>query len=137
MLIAIGTSGCGPSSGLSYAPAEGVVLIDGEPAERVEVVFTLQNAPATGAKPSARAVTDAQGRFALRTLTPEKDVVEGAAVGTHQVTVRTQVVEQDELGNARVVRQETLGRKYTEGGALSVEIPNGGATDLKLEASTR
>ena len=37
-------------------------------------------------------------------------------------------------GATRVVREELLGRPYTSGEVLTIEIPAGGAADLHFEA---
>jgi hypothetical protein len=70
-------AGCG-SSGPKMTPVSGVVTLDGAAVEGAAVML----APMAGGRP-ATGVTDAAGRFELRTL----EEGDGALVGKHKVTV--------------------------------------------------
>src|SRR5262245_59079264 len=73
-------AGCG---GREYAQVEGTLTLDGAPLPDVEVVFVPE--PANGnTGNNASALTDAQGRYRLRT---PKDNRDAAAVGAYRVIV--------------------------------------------------
>lgn len=73
--IAAAVTGCG-GTGLQLAESIGVVTLDGQPLDRVGVVFH------PGVGPVATANTDDQGRFSLRTANQD-----GAVLGDHVVTI--------------------------------------------------
>lgn len=130
------TVGCSDQQ-IRYAPVTGFLTIDGKPISRAEVVFSCEVAPADGPRPTTRAVTDEAGRFVLRSLTPQKDVVNGAVVGRHRIFVTTRIVEQDDRGNSRVTREELLSREYTNGQKLTVDVPPEGIDDLQFELTSK
>jgi hypothetical protein len=130
-LLALATLGCGGSSG-EFAPVHGILTIGGKPIDRAEIVLRVSN-PAAGPQAVTRAVTDKEGHFVFKSITPEKKFVEGAVVGKHQVFVSTRIVEQDANGNERVVRKELLSPKYTSGEELSIDIPPEGIEELKFD----
>jgi hypothetical protein len=121
---------------LSYAPVAGIVTIDGKPVDRAEVVLSCEQKLANGPRPSTRGVTDKSGHFVLRSLTPEKQIVDGAVVARHKVSITTRILEEDAHGT-RVVRDELLGRQYTNGEAITVDVPAKGIDDLRLELSSK
>lgn len=124
--------GCGGNQ-LRYAPASGTVTVDGKPIHRAEVVLLCDDVTVKP-RPTTRGVTDAAGHFVLKSLTPDKRLLEGAVVGKHHVAISTQILELDAHGATRVVREELLGKPYTSGELLTAEIPIGGAADLHFEA---
>lgn len=128
--------GCG-GSGVRYAPAAGTVTVDGKPIEGAQVVLVYDDLQLKDPQPTSRGTTDSSGRFTLKTLTSEKQLVAGGVVGTHRVRITTRIVEQDELGKDRVVRQELLGEPYTSGAKLTAEITPAGADDLKFDLSSK
>jgi hypothetical protein len=73
-------AGCG--RGPERAEVEGVVTLDGKPLGNVEVVF-LPDPERGSTGPRAAALTDAQGRYHLRSDRGE----EGAAVGKYRVLI--------------------------------------------------
>ena len=73
-------TGCG-SKGPRLTPVEGVVTLDGEALEGAVVLFE----PEAGGRP-ATGVTDAQGKFVLKTL----EEGDGARVGMNLVSVAKQ-----------------------------------------------
>lgn len=91
---------------------------------------------AKGPRPSTRGVTDKAGHFVLQTLTPEKQIVDGAVVARHNVFVTTRIVEEDSHGT-HVVRDELLGKQYTNGEALTVDVPPRGLEDLRLDVRSK
>jgi hypothetical protein len=79
---------------------EGTVTLDGAPLPDVEVVFVPD--PARGnTGNNASAVTDAQGRYRLRSPKEGRD---GAAVGAHRVVVTDLRMVADVTGTPRARR---------------------------------
>jgi hypothetical protein len=68
-------TGCGPS--FKTVPVSGQVTLDGQPVDGAGVLFVP-----VGLGPTARAVTDAQGRYQLKT-----NALDGAAPGKYRVAV--------------------------------------------------
>jgi hypothetical protein len=125
-------AGCGRPQG-DYAPVEGILTVGGKPIERAEIVLSLTDRSAAGPKPVTRAVTDNDGRFVLKSITPDKQFVDGAVVGKHRVLVSTRIVDQDAQGNERVIRKELLSPQYTNGESLTVDVPPEGIEELRLD----
>jgi hypothetical protein len=121
---------------ISYAPVAGIVTIDGKPLDRAEIVLSSEEKLAKVPRPSTRGVTDKAGHFVLQTLTPEKQIVDGAVVARHNVFVTTRIVEEDSHGT-HVVRDELLGKQYTNGEALTVDVPPRGLEDLRLDVRSK
>ena len=127
--------GCGGE--VRYVPASGVVLLDGKTLDRAEVVLVYDASELPpGPTPTTRGVSDAEGRFVLRSLTSEKQIVEGAIPGAHRVVLTTRIVEVDNSGKTMVARDELLGYEYTSGRKLTVEIPPTGSSELRLEVNS-
>ena len=113
--------------------AEGVLTYRGQPLEDFMVTFHPSGTqrPATG-------TTDAAGRFKLGT----NDVGDGAVSGSHKVTAV--YVAPSSGSNQEAGKEEPtdpspakvqIPKKYfaLESTDLTVEIPAGGSTDLKIE----
>ena len=76
-------SGCGKRGPVLY-PVKGVVLINGQPARDVNMMFTPVAPPEAGATPlSPAAVTGEDGSFRLMSFKPG----DGAPAGDYRVTV--------------------------------------------------
>lgn len=133
LAVALTTLGCSDGGNLSYAPTVGVVTVDGKPIEGAQVVLLMDEPGVRGPKPTSRGSTDANGRFVLKTLTPEKTLIDGAVVGKHHVQITTRVVEQDPQGRTHIVREELLAPTYTTGQELTVDIPSTGVEDLRFD----
>ncbi len=123
----VALAGCG--SGLELAPVSGTVTVDGKPAPDVAVNFTP--IPGQAAKgPGSSAVTDAQGRFALRTVGDKRYA--GAVVGKHRVTL----VESDpaladlpyEEALAKARQQPPRLPAAARDGSLTFDVPAGGTS---------
>ncbi|QDT00896.1 carboxypeptidase-like regulatory domain-containing protein [Adhaeretor mobilis] len=74
-------AGCGGGAGL--VPVEGRVTLDGNPFEKVKVLFYL---PGGGPETNYTAITDADGRFSLTSLDGEQS---GVAPGSYSVSLTT------------------------------------------------
>jgi len=116
-----------------YAPVSGTVTIDGKPVGSAEIVLSCDEISVDGPRPTTRGVTDETGRFVLRSLTPEKNIVDGAIVGRHHVFLKTRIVDQDDHGRDRVTREELLGQEYTNGEKLTVDVPPEGIDELRFD----
>ena len=77
-------AGCADGSAVEIGQVSGVVLVDGRPAENLEIIFTPP-AAAGEEVPPASAISDAKGHFVLRTGAEGNA---GVAVGKHRVLVR-------------------------------------------------
>ena len=74
-------TGCG---GVKAVPVSGTVTVDGKPLKDIAVNFTP--IAAEGAEgPGSSGVTDAEGRYSLRTIGDRR--VRGAVVGKHRVVL--------------------------------------------------
>lgn len=136
-LIALGSTcaGCQDSS-FEFAPAAGVVTLDGKPLQ--EALVTFMHVP-TGdsivAGPDATGRTDAEGRFQLKTA----EGTPGAVVGRHEVRIST--LRYDRIGEGaedfKLASKERVPAKYRQSGGLSAEVPPDGSEDLSFELSSR
>lgn len=114
-------AGCG-SSAPTLVPAEGVVLIDGEPAADISVQFLpdeIEGEP----RPTSYAVTDAEGRFTLRTY----EQGEGAVLGGHNVILVDTLEERPEQGQELTRPPRVNSRYSTITGGLRAEVTEGGS----------
>lgn len=143
--LALGCSG-GGAGGPAIVPVDGIVTLNGNPMEGATVVFSPKKEGTM-----SMAVTDAEGKFVLRTGSGKK----GAAVGDHDVTVQLTVTAEapaagssdglapampSELGidPAKVKAPKTgaiIPERYGKPGALSATVPAGGLSGHKLELS--
>jgi hypothetical protein len=107
LLCALCASGCNtPSDQPELAPVSGVVTLDGKPLANKTVIFT----PPTG-RPSM-GTTNEEGEYELRyTMT-----IEGAIIGTHDVTITT---PRDEY-NPGI--RETIPRKFNSESTLTAVV---------------
>lgn len=81
-MVAVSMLGCGGDE-FSLAPVNGVVMMDGKPAANVAVMFTpLETSETSIVGPFSTAVTDAEGKFTLKT----KQGKLGAVIGKHEVS---------------------------------------------------
>jgi len=85
-MLAVAMAGCDGVS--DYGEVEGRVLSGGQPLSNIQVRF-LPDPEAGSDGPEASALTDASGRFRLRTERSRRD---GAVVGTHRVCMRSMTV---------------------------------------------
>ena len=115
---------------LPTVPAGGIVTYQGNPVPNADVSFQHSEGKVT-----ATAKTDADGKFVLKAY-GEK---EGAPAGSYKVTVSVSGAQEIEPG---VLAPEPPGgfkspipAKYgsTATSGLTIEIPAGGSTDLKVD----
>jgi hypothetical protein len=124
-------AGCG--SGLKLAPVSGTVTVDGKPAASIAVNFTPL--PGQAAGPGSSAVTDAQGRFVLRTIGDKRHT--GAVVGKHRVTLTESdpslagLPYEEAVAKARQ-RPPRLPPEARDG-SLTFEVPPGGTSEAHFK----
>lgn len=86
LILVVVAAGCGRES--EYGEVEGRVLSGGRPLSNIQVRF-LPDPEAGSDGPEAAAITDATGRFRLRT---ERICRDGAVIGIHRVCLRPMTV---------------------------------------------
>lgn len=133
--VSVVAAGCG---GVAAVPVSGRVTVNGEPLENVAVNF----APiaAEGAEgPGSSGVTDAAGRFSLKTIGERR--VSGAVAGKHLVTLSEGGIEGtnfDPYSDPTLSQQEVAARlarfRYklppaARDGTLRFEVPPDGTSE--------
>ncbi len=121
--------GCGGSAP-TLVPAEGVLLIDGEPAADISVQFLpdeIEGEP----RPTSYAVTDSEGRFTLKTY----EQGEGAVLGGHNVILVDTLEERPEQGQELTRPPRVNSRYSTITGGLRAEVTEGGGP-ITIEISS-
>lgn len=91
-MTVVSLAGCGAKFPL--VPVSGTVRMDGEPLAGAFVVFSPVE-PAAGSPRIATGMTDARGRFSLRTNYEPRWTGNGAVPGTHRVTLAKTVSAAD------------------------------------------
>lgn len=131
------------------APVSGRVLFNGKPLAGAHVLFQpLRTGAEIEAGPESVGLTDADGRFVLKTIEPERN---GAMVGKHKVSVTIPEEENrygggggggasedgsvNDAGFTGVARY-TLPERYRLGTALEVEVPPEGTDSLELNLTS-
>lgn len=135
-------AGCG--GGVRTVPVEGTVTVDGAPVEKVAVSFTPIGGQGT-AGPGSSGVTDAQGRFSLRTIGDRR--VTGAVPGKHRVTLSERAWPEgyDPYADPSLT-PEQLAAKLAQvrfklplearNGSLTFEVPPGGTSEAHFKFSS-
>jgi hypothetical protein len=128
------TLGCS-SDPYNVVPVSGTVTFNGKPLAGAHVLFQpVRTGSDIEVGPESVGRTDAQGRFTLTTIEPERD---GAMVGKHRVSV-TIPEEEDryggggESGGRAGPPKYTLPERYRLGTELVVEVPPDGHENLEL-----
>ncbi len=133
-LLCVFLSGCQSGPDLPpTVPAEGIVTLDGVPVADVTVVFIAE----TGTY-NATAVTDKDGKFAMKAF----DQKSGAVVGSYKVELNKTVVETKGAGGggeSDVNIKFGLPKKYatfTTSG-LTIQVPDGGKKDITFDLKSK
>ncbi len=117
--------GCG---GKPYQVGEvdGVVLINGKPADNIFVQF-IPEVGGEASPPVSNAQTDENGHFVLRIIEPNGSMQPGAAVGSHRVVLRDLKAAASPSSNGAAIRVPV---QYTMPGAtpLTEEVKEGKQT---------
>jgi hypothetical protein len=137
LLIVLLCCGC-EAERFPIAPASGQVLFDGKPLSGAHVLFQpVPKGTEVEAGPESVGRTDADGRFTLSTIAPERS---GAMIGTHRVSV-TIIEEEQRYGGSGDAgftgpRKYTLPERYRLGTELKIEVPPGGTDKLELKLTS-
>src|SRR5262249_52810812 len=123
------------------APVSGKVTIDGKPLSKVVVTFAPMGTKENmNPGPTASAVTDAEGRYALK-LDAGKP---GAVVGKCRVYINTSLQERskggDELdapGPFRRMAKEKIPAKYSRQTELVFDVPAEGTGQANFDLHSR
>lgn len=118
-------------------PASGVVTLDGQPVEGAHVAFATDRA---GKAYVAMAVTDALGRFRLKTFRPH----DGAVPGMHRVQIEKTTFSEPPAdlpieASFTPVETSHLPKKYrsTKTSGLTAEVTEQGPNEFVFELSTK
>lgn len=83
--------------------------------------------------PGSYGITDADGRFTLRTVEPDAD---GAVVGTHRVHLRTKPPPQDPTDDRAPVFKEIVPARWRDG-SHTFDVPPEGTQQADFELTSR
>jgi len=127
LLLLVAAGGCG--GGGSMAPVSGRVTLAGRPL--ADAVVTFQPVRAQGAETlnmtGSVGKTDADGRFDLRLIEPDKP---GAAVGQHRVSIST--ASSDATNDAQLPTGERVPPAWRDG-SQTFEVPPGGTAAANFD----
>ena len=117
--------GCGANHPDTHQ-VTGEVVYNGQPVEGANVVFTPDG-------PLATAITDAQGKFALRTFRDS----DGAVAGSHRVTVTRNVAEPSTPENPYPTTKNLLPARYArpDTSGLTAEVSSDKENVFRFELS--
>lgn len=129
-LIATLLLGCGGPS-YEVAPVSGKITFGDKPLPNIHVSFQPKSDGFEQSRPGPGSVgmTDAQGRYTLRTVMPEAD---GAVVGRHVVSLARNNINADPKNDLSVPRQFLLPEKCRDG-SLSFSVPSGGSSEANFD----
>jgi hypothetical protein len=132
VLMLATTMGC--DTGPELAPVSGRVTLGGEPAAQISVTFQPQaHGSSSEAGPSSTGITDADGRYTLKTIEHKKA---GAAIGRHVVRLaRHQAIDPTKGPEQQMVQvaRRPLPKQCRDG-SLTFTVEPGGtdAADFDL-----
>lgn len=132
--VLLTVAGCGVRPETS--PVSGQLLLDGKPLTNILVTF-IPDGSSLEAPIRSMAVTDADGKFQLRTETQ----IEGALIGSHKVILEDlAILDAPRSENGTVTKMPTVRfpdrYKSIVSSSLKAEI-NAGPNDLKLEIQSK
>jgi hypothetical protein len=127
LLLLMVASGCG--GGGRVAPVSGRVTLAGQPLAGAVVTFQPVRAQDADAPTVTGSVgkTDADGRFELRLIEPDKA---GAAVGQHRVSIST--ASSDAANDAQLPTGERVPPAWRDG-SHTFEVPAGGTAAANFD----
>ena len=128
LVATLGAVGCGPRT----VPVSGKIIVDGEAAENIRVVF--QSAATTAeVPPLATGLTDAQGEYSLRLADTNK---RGAVPGPYVVFLTwsdPDATDNPIEGETVEVESPYKLPPRANSGELRFEVPDGGTSDANFE----
>ena len=127
IVLGLVIAACGCGGGPRLVPVSGQVKLDGKPLPDAQVTFRPDSKEVHPGPPSS-GMTDAEGRFTLRTA----DGHDGAVVGPHKV--RVSVVVNNPSGDKDAPPTEKLPARYSgEGSILRFTVPKDGTKDAHID----
>lgn len=133
-ILLLWLSGCGSSDGFTLVPVSGTITLDGQPLAGATVSFQPAGSQ-TAPGPGSGAVTDASGKYTLKTA--EAISRPGAVVGAH--TVRFTGVQDQRAADDDTQRPPALDpvpARYRDPG-LTFDVPAGGTDQADFELTSR
>jgi len=127
LLLCLST-GCFRGGNYELVPVEGVVTINGEPAENIMVQF-MPNALEETEGPTSEAITGPDGKFVLKTV----DQREGAVVGRHVVVLFDMEEDRPAQGEPLEHEPRISSRYNTAAGGIKVEVKPGEPVNINIE----
>lgn len=126
-------SGCNSGAGLPpTVPAEGIVTLDGAPVADATITFI-----ADAGTYNASAVTDKEGKFAMKAFEEKK----GAVPGSYKIAINKTIVESREgrKGESDVNLKQGLPMKYSNflTSELTIKLGDAGDKNLKFELKSK
>ncbi|WP_148618656.1 hypothetical protein [Mariniblastus fucicola] len=125
MILMVSAVGCS-ESGPELVPTSGIVKIDGVPAQGIMVRFMPDVIDDSIKLPSSQGLTNAEGKFELRTT----DNKVGAAEGPHRVSLFDTLEERVPQG--QTAKPARLDSKFSSG---AIEITVGDGEEIVIEAT--
>jgi len=137
MSLAIACIGCGGGSKYDMASVSGTVTLDGKPLGNATVLFSPVASGGSDAGPSSTGVTDATGRYTLKS----GEGVEGAVVGKHQVRITTVTDTGEASGTDDDIyseegNTEKLPARYNSQTSLSIDVPAAGTEAANFDTTS-
>ena len=126
-------SGCNSGPGLpATVPAEGTVTLDGAPVVDATITFIAE----VGTY-NASAVTDKEGKFAMKAFEEKK----GAVPGAYKVAINKTIVEarSGKQGESDVNLKQGLPMKYSNflTSGLTIQLEKAGEKNIKYELRSK
>lgn len=134
-LFLLGLGGCGGSD-YKVVPVSGLVTKDGSPLPSVVVTFQpVAGSGGVQAGVGSSAVTDSQGRYALKLATAEQSP--GAVVGRHRVTFAAQQAERSPSDDTAAPPAAEIVPVHYQLNPLEFEVPAEGTdkADFTLQSA--
>jgi hypothetical protein len=134
MLAVLCLSGCGSSDGYTLVPVSGTITLDGKPLAGASVSFQRTGGDTT-VGPGSGAVTDASGKYELKTAEANSQM--GAVVGQHVVRI-TGVQDQRAADDdtAHPMAKDPVPPRYRDRG-LNFDVPKDGTDKANFELTSQ
>lgn len=136
--MGLALSGCTEkATAYKTAPVSGVVTVDGKPLVAARVTFLpVTEARQSQSGPEAYGETDAEGRYALKTVFGDS----GGSVGPNRVMISTRKTELDPNDpdkSKQVAPERVPGKYFTDQAPLTFDVPAGGTSAANFELTTK
>ena len=134
ILLAGLATGCGGPAAHKVVPVSGTVTLDDQPAQGIHVSFTPLAEGEIDAGPGSTAVTDAQGKFTLKTA--EESRRSGAVPGKHSVIFSVATEQAPDDDSVQTEPQVSLPERYRDG-SEQFEVPAAGTDQANFDLKTQ